>query len=257
MKMTQVNDFSTRLSSELAALSWSERNELLIKIGRMELRMRSDGQERPIWKGPIAEDKLLGSEVVVPTEQGEQRGRVICFGVLNMGTEYERSVVIRVPSSGTQHEAPGSVTRLANADDSARIVNEVRMAARLADAVEAAERGPTPIANPERIRKRGQKDPALVVQMLAAANAHKNVRAVEEGATNHKVTGMDQSKRLYIFKSQLRVDVSGFSFDHPGMRRISDDEARDMHLGKVRGQLLFDDRKQAFAAFEAALEGLK
>lgn len=257
MKTTQVDGFSLRLSSELAALSWKERNELLIKIGRMELRMRSDGQERPVWKGPVAEDRLLGTEVVVPTEQGEQRGRVICFGVLNMGTEYERSVVVHVPSSGTQHEAPGSVTRLANTDDSARIVNEVRMAARLADAVEVAELGPTHSAHPERVKRRGQKDPLLASQMLAAANAHVNVRSVEEGATNHKVTGMDRSKRLYVFKSQLRVDVSGFSFDHPGMRRISDEEARDMHLGKVRGQLLFEDRKQAFAAFEAALEGLK
>lgn len=256
MSSSQIDTFSSRLNNELAALNWADRNELLVRIGKMELRMRSDGQERPVWKGPVPEHTLLGADVVVPTDQGERRGRVICFGVMNMGTEYERSVVIHVPSSGTQHEAAGSVTRLASPEDSERIRNEMTMAGKLAEAAAAVQRGPTPLATPERAKRRGQKDPKLIERMLAAAAVSSNVRAIEEGTSNHKIVGLNPANRIYVFKNQLRVDLSGFSVDHPGIRRISDEEARDMHLGKVRGQFLFDDREVAFAAFELALLGL-
>lgn len=256
MNGPQVDNFSSRLAKELEALNWQDRNDLLVRIGKMELKMRQLGQERPVWKGPVSEMQLLGADVVVPTEQGDRRGRVICFGLVFSNSQFERSVVVHVPSSGTQHEVAGSYARLASPEDSERIKNELAMAARLAEAASAVQRGPTPIAI-AKTKKRGQKDPRLIERMLAAASSSPNVRTVEEAAANHKITGSDVSKRLYVFKNQLRVDVSGFSFDHPGMRRISDDEARDMHLGKVRGQLLFDDREQAFKAFEMALENLR
>ncbi len=257
MTGTQVDSFSTRLTKEFGALDWATRNEILLKVGREELRMRSNGVERPLWLGPVAESKILGADVVIPTDQGERRGRVICFGVVHMGGEnWERSVIVHVPSSGTQHEGPGSAARLATPEDSGRIQGELEMAARLAEASSAAQRGAASPA-PERPRKRGQRDPKLVAEMVAAANASSNVKAVEEGATNYKIVGQDQSKRIYLFKSQLRVDLSGFTIDHAGIRKISDEEARDMHLGKVRGQMLFDERDIAFAAFEQALAALK
>lgn len=255
MTSAQVDCFSARLNLELAALPWNERNDLLIRIGRMELRMRSDGQERPIWRGPTSEDRLLGADVVFQTDRGEQRGRVVCFGVMNMGVEYERSVVVRVPSSGTQHEVPGSAARLASPDDSERIVNEIHMAERLVEAAQRVDPGPTPVPTPQ--RKRGQRDPQFVESMLELARAHRNVRAVEDGPVNHKVVGVAVGRRIYVFKSQLRIDLSGFTLVHPAVRAISDDEARIMHLGRVRGQLLFDDRNLATEAFEAALEELK
>lgn len=255
MTSAQVDCFSARLNQELAALPWNERNDLLIRIGRMELRMRSDGQERPIWRGPDREDRLLGADVVFQTDHGEQRGRVICFGVVNMGVEYERSVVVRVPSSGTQHEVPGSAARLASPDDSERIASEVHMAERLAEAIGRTMVGPTPIAAP--VRKRGQRDPHLIEAMLDLARAHRHVRAVEDGPVNHKIVGAAGARRIYVFKSQLRVDLSGFTLVHPSVRSISDDEARIMHLGRVRGQLIFDDKRLATEAFEAALEELK
>lgn len=252
MRTSDVDAFSSRLAHELAVLPERDRAELLTRIGRQELRMRSNGQDRPIWKGPAPVTHILGADVVVPTEQGERRGRVICFGVVNMGCEYERSVVVHVPASGTQHEAPGSAARLASPDDSLRIRNEIEMAARLTEASASARE---PETKPQ--RKRGQRDPKLIEELLALANASPNVRSVEEGGANYKVTGLDTAKRLYVFRTQLRVDVSGFSFQHPGLREISDQEARDMHLGKVRGQLLFDDRQAAIDAFKKALEELR
>lgn len=257
MTSAQVDTFSSKLSKELSALDWKTKNEIFLRIGRMELKMKSDGVERPTWRGPLPEDKILGQDVVIPTDQGERRGRVVCFGVVHIGGEnWERSVIIHVPSSGTQHESPGSSARLATPEDSERIQSELAMAERLKEAADAAAKGAVSSA-PDRPRKRGQRDPKLVEEMLAAAKASANVKVIEEAGTNHKIVGVDQSRRIYLFKSQLRVDLSGFSVDHPGIRRISDEEARDMHLGKVRGQLLFDDRKVALAAFEAALASLR
>lgn len=251
----QVDLFSQRLAKEMSALSWKDRSDLLISIGRMEMRMRSNGQERPLWRGPAPEVDVLGADVVVPTEQGERRGRVVCFGVVRMpdGIDYERSVIVHVPSSGTHHEAPGSTARFASQEDQERLREEMEMAKKLTELTEGRS-GPTPLEAMKKTRKRGERDPQLIEKMLEAAKDSNNVKAYEETGTNWKVTGIDPSKRLYIFKNQLRVDVSGFTLDHPGVRKISDDEARDMHLGKVRGQVIFDDKVVALAAVKAALE---
>lgn len=254
METAEVDLFSSRLATELASLPDRTRAELLMRIGRQELRMRSDGHDRPIWRGPVPVPQMLGADVVVPTDHGDRRGRVICFGIINMGNEYERSVVVHVPSSGTHHEAPGSVVKIASPDDTIRIVNEVTMAQRLQETVRREDTDRDDKVTPT--RRRLGRDPALVAELIALTQASPNVRSIEDGPANHKVTGADRGRRLYIFKTQLRVDVSGFSFDHPGLRRISDEEARAAHLGKVRGQLIFDDRNAAIAAFNIALEGL-
>lgn len=251
----KADSFSAKLNQTLSALDWKTKNELLLKIGRMELKMRAAGTERPQWLGPVPEDKILGADVVIPTDQGERRGTVICFGVVNIGGVcWEKSVIVHVPASGTQHEGPGSAARLATAEDVERIHDEVEMAQRLLSAAEAAQKG-TVAPSPEKARKRGQRDPELVKELHALASLSNAVKSLEEGGTNYKITG-SAGKRIYLFKNQLRADLSGFTVDHPGVRKISDDEARDMHLGKVRGQLLFDDRATAKAAFEAALAAL-
>ncbi len=172
------------------------------------------------------------------------------------GERWERSVIVHVPASGTQHEGPGSVARLATPEDTERIQSDLVMASRLAEAADSAQRGVSS-PSPEKPRKRGLRDPKLVEQMVALAKASNCVKMVEEGGTNYKIVGVDQSRRIYLFKSQLRVDLSGFSVDHAGVRKISDEEARDMHLGKVRGQVLFDDRTVALSAFEHALTALR
>lgn len=210
---------------------------------------------RPIWRGPLSEDKMLGQDVVVSTEQGERRGRVICFGVVHVGgDDWERSVIIHSPASGTQHEVPGSLTRLATPGDVERLKNELVMAERLVEASDAVQKGAVSPAR-SRPRRKGQHDPELVRELHTLALASESVTSVEEGRANYKISG-PSGKRIYLFKDQLRVDLSGFTVDHPGVRKISDEEARDMHLGKVRGQLLFDDRSIAKAAFEVALAAL-
>lgn len=251
----KADSFSSKLNQELSALDWKTRNEIFLKIGKMELRMKASGLERPEWKGPLSEDKLLGADVVIPTDQGERRGRVICFGVVHLGGDnWERSVIVHSPASGTQHESPGSSARLATREDSERLQGEIEMAQRLAEAADAVQKGAIAPTH-DRPRKRGQRDPELVKDLHTLALASNNVKSIDEGGSNYKISGTG-GKRIYLFKNQLRADLSGFTVDHPGVRKISDDEARDMHLGKVRGQLLFEDRASSKAAFEAALDAL-
>lgn len=256
MSTNQVESFSSRLSKELSALDWQSRNDLLLKIGQVELRMKSLGTERAKWFGPVPENQMLGSDAVVDTDQGERRGRVICFGIMHLGGDnWERSVVVHVQASGTHHEVPGSSVRLASPEDSRRMHGEIEMAAKLVEVAEAVKNGLS--TSTDKSKKRGLRDPKLVEEMVKLSNASQNVKSVDEGGANFKVTGVDQSKRLYIFKSQLRVDLSGFCVDHPAVRKISDDEARDMHLGKVRGQMIFDDKSSALDAFNLILSALK
>lgn len=248
-----VDTFTARLTQELSALTWQQRNELLVRIGKMELRMRGAGIERPKWRGPLPEERMLGTDVVIPTAEGERRGRVICFGVMHVGAEdWERSVIVHVPSSGTQHEGPGSSARLATPADEARMVEETAMAQRLIE-VTTAPQAHTEALRP---RKRTARDPKLIDEMLALAKDHPGQLKVEEGGTNYKVSGRRNDRRVYLFRTQLRVDLSGYAPAHAGVRQITEAEARDMHLGKVRGQLTFDDRTVALEAFKAALDGL-
>jgi hypothetical protein len=116
-----VDSFSARLSKALGALDWKAKSDLLLKIGKTEMMMKMQGIERPPWMGPVSQDKILGAEAVIQTEQGERRGNVIYFGVLESAKGWERSVVVHVPASGTHHEVPGSLVRLASPEDSARI----------------------------------------------------------------------------------------------------------------------------------------
>lgn len=72
-----------------------------------------------------------------------------------------------------------------------------------------------------------------------------------------KVTGSTKGKRILIAKKGGRVDLSGFTIEADAVKQISEQEARDKHLGKVRAQLDFgrsDD--EVLAAFGQALSEL-
>lgn len=244
-----VDAFSARLAKEMSALDQSARSELLLRVGRMELKMRALGQDKAVWKGPLPETKILGKDVVVQTEFGERRGRVVSFGIVQPGAEFERSVVVHVAASGTNHEVAGSEVKIATADDVERMKLELIMANKLkgleAEQIEKKE-------NSAKQKKKAEKDPVLVNEMLQLAKNSKNVESIDEGGANYKISKTDGCK-VYLFKTQLRVDLSGFCVKHSAVREISESEARDMHLGKVRGQLIFDDKKQALDAFSKCI----
>lgn len=243
-----LETFSAKLAYEMAALDANTRAELIINVGRMETKMRQNGQETPIWRGPLSEGKLLGANVIVPTEFGDLRGRVVCFGIVRDGAEFERSVYVHVPASGTSHEVPGSSVKLATFEDVNKMNNEIDMANKLKELTASEE---TSTEKPS--KKKAVKDPAFVKRLFDEIG--KFQVAVEEGTSNYKISGKDK-KRIYLFKTQLRCDLSGFSIDHSAVRKISEAEAKDSHLGNVRGQLIFDDREAAFSAFIASLAAI-
>lgn len=246
----QLDEFSSRLTREMSALSPEERMDLLVRIGRMEQKMRAEGQDRPVWKGPLPENEILGREVSIETDRGTRIGRTICFGIVQSGGEWERSVIVHVPASGTNHEAPGSSARVAGPSELERMAREGEMAERLR--VVASR----PIGPPKKAIKRGpriSRNLSLLERLRDMAHGHRNVWNVEETPTCWKITGADRSRRLYLYRSQMRCNIAGFSLRHPAVVELTVDQAREMHLGSVRGQIKFEDAMAAEEAFSLAL----
>lgn len=66
-----------------------------------------------------------------------------------------------------------------------------------------------------------------------------------------------KGKRVYIARKGGRVDLSGFSITTEAVRQITEAEAQEKHMGKVRGQLDFEKSdEEVLAAFNAALAEL-
>ena len=76
----------------------------------------------------------------------------------------------------------------------------------------------------------------------------------EEKSGFFKVEGIAKGKRVYIAKKGGRVDLSGFTLASSSVKQITDAEAKEKHLGKVRGQLDFDQKDEdILGAFDEAL----
>ncbi len=250
-----VDDFGARLTSEMSALSPAERAELIARIDLMDVRMRASGQERPIWRGPASVPEVLGRELTIETDHGTRIGRAICFGIVPVGFQFERSVIVHVPASGTQFEVPGSQARLADQSDLARKTNEERMSYRLAIAASSPS---VPVSRrPARLGQRIKNDPKLIERLLGLAMSSPNVQLpIEEGIACHKIRATIGSRRIYLFRSQMRCNLGGFTLAHPAVRSLTPAEAHGMHLGSVRGQINFEDPAMAEVAFALALEEL-
>jgi len=66
--------------------------------------------------------------------------------------------------------------------------------------------------------------------------------------------------RIYVAKTQKvsRVHLAGFTLNRPGVRQISEREARDLRMGSVRGELDFtEDRSIVLEALSKACEAVK
>jgi hypothetical protein len=69
-----------------------------------------------------------------------------------------------------------------------------------------------------------------------------------------KITGTSKSKRVYVAKKGGRVDLNGFTVESPAVRQMSEEEAKEKHLGNVRGQLDFEQPDGlVLEAYDAAL----
>lgn len=80
---------------------------------------------------------------------------------------------------------------------------------------------------------------------------------IQEMSGFWKVTGSTKGRRVLIAKKGGRVDLSGFSIDAQAVSHLTEEEARQKHLGKVRAQLDFSQPDDAvLAAYDSALAQL-
>ena len=251
----QTLDFADRLSQELSVIPQGERDRIIFDIGKRDIAMRQDGQDRPLWRGPLPEFEVLGREVVARTDMGERVGRVVFFGVCRVGSDYERSVVVHVPASGTWFEAPSSAFRVADGEALDRMRREEEMASRLREA--AVQAGPMSTDVPERRpRVRRPRDPRLLADMLALVRSSSDLTLVDPRAYHQVYRTQGSGRRVYIAKNGSNVNVAGFEVEHPDVVPISAEQARAAGLGSVRGQLNLEDPTAALAALRHILEML-
>lgn len=247
--MEDINEFSNRLTQELSALSWSDRNGILMEINRQEQAMRQQGLISPQWKGPKTESKILGANVVAITDSGERRGRVVYFGSVKNGDSFEKTAIVHVESSGTNYEVAGSNVRLATQDDIDRMNIENEMAIRLQHAKNAVDSGLTSKFAVRRSAK-VQKDPEFVNKIIKLCESIFGLPA--KVSKNNMMFLGTNDRRIYVFTNQLRVDFSNFIFESKHVRQIDADEAKEMHLGKVKGQVIFENKDEALEAIKDA-----
>jgi len=105
-------------------------------------------------------------------------------------------------------------------------------------------------------RERVVKGSHLTTTLLDQAKAAGVLAEEKSGFV--KLSAGVKGKNLYIAKKGGRVDLSGFTVEAAAVRQVSETEAKEKHLGKVRGQLDFEQADEAvLAAFTAAVGELK
>ncbi len=99
-------------------------------------------------------------------------------------------------------------------------------------------------------RERTVKGSHLTDQLLALATG----KTVEDKSGFHKITGKSKGRAVYLAKKGGRVDASGFTITNDAVTQISEEVAKDKHLGRVRGQIDFEKSDaEVTSAFSALL----
>lgn len=123
------------------------------------------------------------------------------------------------------------------------------MKERLADSAKKAE------AQQTARRERTVRGSHLLGDLRTRADKQ-NLTVTEKNGF-YKITGPSKGRAVYLLKKGGRVDISGFVISSAAVIQISAEDARQKHLGKVRGQLDFskpDD--EVLQAYDEALSEL-
>lgn len=127
--------------------------------------------------------------------------------------------------------------------------NESGMAEKLENAGKLAEE-----------QKAQRRERAVKGSHLLAAHlelAKRDGLTVQDKTGFHRIVGVATGKAVYVAKKGGRIDLSGFTIDHSAVSQLTAEEAKDRHLGKVRGQLDFNQSDEdVTAAYLLALEEL-
>lgn len=109
------------------------------------------------------------------------------------------------------------------------------------------------VARKEKIKKSATFVPSLVERAKAQGYV------VSEQTSFFKVDSGKKGKNIYIAKGGGRMNLAGFTLDDPAVQQVSAEEAKQRHLGKVRGHYDFYDvsEENVFDVFDRALTELK
>lgn len=210
-----------------------------------------EGYRTSLEDADATEGSLDGSLRAVPVVAlSPAVGRVVGLAaaetfVRGDGSHVGPAVVVYVPCSGSSYVVPMASVRPAEAEEAERIITEMRMAAK----VRAA--GPT--AKAAGRSERSREGDARVSVLLGIASSMG--LTVDQAGGFHKVTGPAAGRAVYLAVRGNRIDLSGFSVEHPAISQVSEQQARERRLGRVRGQVL-DFSLDYGGAWAAALEGL-
>ncbi len=206
------------------------------------VRAMDDALRREVLSrlGPPALDtETVGTAVTVPTD----RGPVVGIHLGNALSDDPGPVgIVYIPVSGSLVQVPLGHVESAGPEGTAWIYDTLGMA----EAVRRAEAG---IIRESRGRCRGP----LVDSLLARARALG--MTVDDVGAFYKV-GRTPGRTVYLSRNGRRLDLTGFTVEHPLVRPIGAEEARDRRLGRVRGQVLDVSTEELPGVFEACLAGL-
>jgi len=134
--------------------------------------------------------------------------------------------------------------------NTAETTNTTEMSDKLKEAGEKA------VAQKNARRERVVKGSHLLPTLRT--NAEAAGLTIEDKSGFLKMSGGVKGKNVYVAKKGGRVDLSGFTVEAAAVKQITETEAREKHLGKVRGQLDFNQSDdQVLEAFGSALAALK
>lgn len=174
-------------------------------------------------------------------------GEVCDYGLKLHKDQYERAVWIKF-DNGEFMKFTGREIKVVDEEDIKRVREQNKeFRKRLIGAGEKVVKMRT-----ER-RSKQVKGSHLLDDMLKTARDFD----IDEKSSFYKITGKMKDKAVYVVRKGGRVDLSGFAVEHPAITTISEEEARQRHLGRVRGQINFKENDDSVMdAFTKALEYL-
>ena len=212
---------------------------------KMDTERRQSGQNGKVKWNAEFDLPTIGDTVIV--WPGCCSGVVADYGIKQMGKVFERAVWVKVDDCEFIKLSGRECKPLTDEDKLHMEEQNKKFRKRLIAAGKKVER-----QRKER-RQRQVKGSHLLEEMLSAASGFE----IDEKSSYYKIMGTAKGRKVYVAVKGGRVDISGFSMDHPCVTNISADEARKRHLGSVRGQFDFTmPDPNVMEAFEKALQML-
>ena len=193
-------------------------NNMLQDWVKLDSKMRHAGKELRKWPGTLP---LIGSEV----SAFDTICTVCDYGVQESDGEFERCLWIK--SGGDLVKAISN--EVSAVTDEKREAQNAEFKGKLIAAGKKVER-----QRKER-RARTVKGSHLVDAMIDATKEF----TVDKKSSFYKITGTQKGRAVYVLIKGGRVDLSGFNIDDIAVVKITEEEAKKRHLGRVRGQLNF------------------